>query len=152
MKRVFIIAVSVLGVLVFSGCIRRSYFYDYDELTEGLVRAHIVYVEDFFGTSGWADVELEYAVIRELTHVEADRLIRELTDIRFRYTVFLAPATYGFVIRGYSIKLHYEGDAFKLLGQTADYRYGRFGMSIARMGRSASDRDWDALMLQFISE
>ena len=62
MKRVLILVITLLlGVSILSGCLRSySFFYHYDELMQGLVRAEIIYMErevNFFLIHSYVDIE-----------------------------------------------------------------------------------------------
>jgi len=165
-KILTLMAILLLGTFALSGCVRsHSFFYDYDELTQNLIRAEIVYMESdviFFDTHWYVDVvSTDYEIIKELTDEETAKLIYALSNMRFTYRTFLVPVSVSNVFRmqGYVIKLYYEpnlelpygGNPFILLAQTGDYRYGlsRFGQ--ARAGRVATNEDWNALISEFHS-
>ena len=133
---------------------------------ENLVRAEIIYMGsrvDFFVIHWYVGVEeTEYVVVRELTHEEADRLIRGLSNIRFRYTILLIPASVSAVysMQGYAIKLYYDTDIelpygqypFIIVAQTGDYGYGMRRLAQVRAGRTATDEDWNILMSELYFE
>ena len=168
MKKSFkLITVFLLCTFFLTGCLRSySLFYDSDELKQNLVRAEIIYMErsvDFFVIHWYVDVEeIEYEVVRELTSCEADRLLRGLSNIEFTFTVLWVPASVSniFSMRGYAIKLTYEPsqrlssgrEPFIIVAQTGDYRYGMRGFPQARIGRTASDEDWNVLMSELYFE
>ena len=162
MKKLFVLIVLLIFSIFFlSGCIRRySHFYDYDELMQNLVRAEIVYFENattFFVVHGQIDIEdSSYEIVRELTHDEAGRLIRGLSNVEFTYYMLWAPVVPSalFYMRGYAIKLSYEPnyelsymrEPFIIVAQTGDYSYGMRRFWQPRAGRRATDEDWNALM------
>jgi len=162
MKRVSIfIIVLLLSASTLSGCLRSySFFYDYDELMQNLVRAEIIYMEEkvyFFERHWYVDIEdTHYEIRKELTYDEIDRLIRALSNVRFRYTILWVPASVSnsFYMQGYGIKLYYESNdyasrPFIILGQTGDYRYGLWRLAQVRAGRRVTEEDWYALISEF---
>ena len=160
-KTLTLIAVLLFGIFILSGCVRRySHFYDYGELMQNLVRTEIIYFENattFFVVHGQIDIEdTSYEIVRELTHDEADRLIRGLSNVEFTYYMLWAPVvpSTSISMQGYAIKLSYvpnhglsDGrEPFIIVAQTGDYGYGMRRLSQARAGRRATDEDWNALM------
>ena len=154
MKKIFMLMTTLLlAIFIFTGCIRSyTLFYDFDELTQNLEKVEIIYMEDeviFFDTHWYVGVdEIDYEVVRELSYDETYKLLRGLSNVDFRYTVWFVPASVSamYFMQGYAIKLHYRNDAFMIVAQTGDFRYEmpRFGQ--ARAGRRASGEDWNTLM------
>ncbi|MCL2663364.1 MAG: hypothetical protein FWE83_08590 [Oscillospiraceae bacterium] len=160
--------VKILGILVgiplivialaISGCLSRQYtfFYDYDELMQGLIKAEIIYMEnevDFFIIHDYIDIEdTDYEIIKELTPDETERLLRALSNLEFTYTILFVPASVSaqYSMQGHGIMLTYEqsdgSNPFIIIAQSGDYRYGmpRLGQTFA--GRYATNEDWNALI------
>jgi len=155
MKRMLIIITVLLGAFVLSGCSSHSFFYDYDELMQELVRAEIIYMEDevyFFEVHWYVDIEsTDYEVKKELTSDEASELIRALSDVRFTYSRIWLPVSVSseFSMQGYGVRLYYGNNQFIILAQTGDYRYGLPRFAQARAGRRATDRDWNDFISEF---
>ena len=155
-KIVSLIIISLLGVLILSGCIitSHSFYYEYDELRRNLKKAEIIYMEDtvvFFEVHWYTDIDDEdYEIRKELNYEETNKLIKELSNIRFKYTRWWVLASVSNIhsMQGYGIKLSYENDAFMILAQTGDYRYRMPRFRQARAGRVASDEDWNVLMAE----
>lgn len=165
MKKVSVLIIIILLISVaLSGCLRSySFFYDYDELRQNLLKAEIIYMEEdvfFFEIHWYVDIrDTDYEIRRELTDDETDRLIRALANMEFEFTILWVPASVSqiFSMQGYGIKLHYEPcselsyghNAFMIIAQTGDYRYAMPRLGQARAGREATDEDWNALILEF---
>lgn len=155
MKKILIMITILLGAFMLSGCSSHSFFYDYDELMQGLISAEIIYIEDkidFFEVHWYVDIQdTDYEVRKELTPDEADELIRTLSEMRFRYSRIWLPVSVSsvYAMQGYGIRLYYGDNQYIILAQTGDYRHGlpRFGQMLA--GRSASDSDWDDFISAF---
>lgn len=163
MKIPLMLAIALLGAFSLSGCTTlHSFYYDYDELNENLVKVEIVYMEesvDIFSIHSYLDIkDTDYKVIRELTYNETAALVQALTNIAFAYSRLrfppVAPSSIAF-IQGYAFKLHYEtgisdeSNPFIIVARTGDYRYGLLRFHPVRIGRTATYEDWNALVSKF---
>jgi len=154
MKKMLIMITILLGVFVLSGCTSHSFFYDYDELMQGLVKVEIIYMENevvFFDTHWYVDIQsTDYEVKEQLSLDEVSALISALSDVRFTYTQIWLPASVSsiFSMQGYALRLYYGDDQFIILAQTGDYRYGLPRFAQIRAGRRATDGDWNDFINQ----
>ena len=157
-KIIILIIILFMGGTILTGCVTRSFYYDFDELMEGLVKAEIIYMEEsvtFFSVHSYIGVrEDEYEVRKELTPEEGERLVRSLSRIRFTYSMLLLPHSTIHSMEGYAIKLTY-GSSYIIVAQTGDYRsaFGRMSrLPQSSAGRRATDEDWNRLITEGFME
>ena len=156
-KKITILVMLLLGMFILSGC-TRTFYYDYDELMDGLLGAEIIYLEEeviFFEIHWYVDVtEDDYVVKRELTPEESERMVRALSRITFVYTDLFFPGSAMYFMEGYAIKLTYRS-SYIIVAQTGDYRPGRGHMlrlPQRTAGRRATDEDWHFLITEGCKE
>jgi len=148
-KLPLILFILVIPFVLTSCVIARNFSYNYNDLSNDLVGAELIYIEEtviVFEIHWPVSIEgFEHNLIKTFSADELSGLIEAITDLRFGYEILIVPASVSTVIgmQGYCIALHYADGSYILIGQHADHRENRIGLSQNRTGRSISDELWE---------
>ena len=136
--------ISIIILLLFIVIVTlffNSYFYDYEELKNNVVKIEIVEVDYLH----WEKYEIE--LIKELNSEETDKLLSELSKIEFIY-----PFGSPYELRGICIYIQYNNNEFELLSWRGTVFYDENGNNRGRFHRICSEEEWEALLSEFIND